>query len=151
MAEIADALGSRRRAGARLKIKPTRPFAEVARIFAAIGITPTLAKLGLPEDKLDWTAEQAVGIERLIKNNPRTIDLTAMKRLIRAAYDGDLSAAAETTMEHISMNICRSPQRSRNRGLDLKPVQEDSSSAEQWRRGHGKQPSFPLSILRLKQ
>jgi len=67
---------------------------EVARIFAAIGITPTLAKLGLTEDKLDWTAEQAVGIERLIKNNPRPIDLTAMKRLIRAAYDGDLTAAA---------------------------------------------------------
>ena len=47
------------------------------RLFAAIGITPTLAELGLPEDKLDWTAEQAIGIERLIKNNPRPLDLAA--------------------------------------------------------------------------
>ena len=31
----------------------------VGRLFAAIGIPPTLAELGLPEDKLDWTAEQA--------------------------------------------------------------------------------------------
>ncbi|TIN07268.1 MAG: aldehyde dehydrogenase family protein, partial [Mesorhizobium sp.] len=32
---------------------------EIGRLFAAIGITPTLARLGLPADKLDWTAEQA--------------------------------------------------------------------------------------------
>ena len=60
--------------------KPTQgAIDEVNRLFGAIGITPTLAKLGLAEDKLDWTAEQAVGIERLIKNNPRYFDLAAMK------------------------------------------------------------------------
>jgi alcohol dehydrogenase len=64
----------------------------VSRLFGAIGITPTLAKLGLPEDKIDWTAEQALGIDRLIKNNPRPFDLAAMRRLVRAAYDGDMSA-----------------------------------------------------------
>jgi alcohol dehydrogenase len=92
MAEIADALN--------LEIgelstedKANAAISEVARLFQAIGITPTLAKLGLPEDRLDWTSEQAVGIERLIKNNPRTVDLSAMKGLVRAAYDGDLSAA----------------------------------------------------------
>ena len=62
------------------------------RIFGAIGITSTLAALGLPEDRIDWTAEQALGIDRLIKNNPRGFDLSAMKRLVRAAYDGDLAA-----------------------------------------------------------
>ncbi|SHO66480.1 alcohol dehydrogenase [Pseudoxanthobacter soli DSM 19599] len=67
---------------------------EVSRLFAAIGITPTLAALGLPADKLDWTAEQALGIDRLIKNNPRPFDLAAMRRLIQAAFDGDLAAAA---------------------------------------------------------
>jgi alcohol dehydrogenase class IV len=67
---------------------------EIRRLFAAIGITPTLAALGLAADKLDWTAEQAVGIERLIKNNPRPFDLAAMRRLIQAAYDGDLAASA---------------------------------------------------------
>ncbi len=69
-------------------------IAEIGRLFAAIGITPTLASLGLPADKLDWTAEQALGIDRLIKNNPRTFDLAAMRRLIQAAYDGDLAASA---------------------------------------------------------
>jgi alcohol dehydrogenase class IV len=67
---------------------------EVARLFRAIGVMPTLKELGLAEDKLDWTAEQAVGIERLIKNNPRPIDLAAMRRLVRAAYEGNLEAAA---------------------------------------------------------
>jgi alcohol dehydrogenase len=67
---------------------------EVRRIFAAIGITPTLEALGLEADKIEWTAEQAFGIDRLIKNNPRSFDLDAMKRLVRAAYEGDLAASA---------------------------------------------------------
>ncbi|WP_271897208.1 iron-containing alcohol dehydrogenase [Candidatus Phyllobacterium onerii] len=67
---------------------------EIRRLFAAIGITGTLAELGLSADKIGWTAEQALGIDRLIKNNPRSFDLDAMKRLIQAAYDGDLAASA---------------------------------------------------------
>ena len=90
MAEIADALGL---AGASVDEKADAAIGEVARLFAAIGITPTLKTLGLAEDRLDWTAEQAVGIERLIKNNPRPINLAAMRRLVRAAWDGDLAAA----------------------------------------------------------
>ena len=66
---------------------------EVSRLFASIGITPDLASLGLAADRLDWVAEQALGIERLIKNNPRPIDAAAMRRLVKAAYDGDLAAA----------------------------------------------------------
>ncbi|MGC4025495.1 MAG: iron-containing alcohol dehydrogenase [Mesorhizobium sp.] len=67
---------------------------EVARLFAAIGIPPTLAGLGLSEEKIDWTAEQALGIDRLIKNNPRPFDIAAMRQLVRAAYDGDIAASA---------------------------------------------------------
>jgi len=67
---------------------------EIRRLFAAIGITPTLADLGLSNDALDWTAEQALNIDRLIKNNPRPFDLDAMKRLVKAAYDGDFAASA---------------------------------------------------------
>jgi alcohol dehydrogenase len=69
-------------------------IAEVSRIFAAIGITPTLAALGLPAKDLDWTAEQALGIGRLIKNNPRPFDSVSMRRLVGAAFDGDLAARA---------------------------------------------------------
>ncbi|RWC62482.1 iron-containing alcohol dehydrogenase [Mesorhizobium sp.] len=67
---------------------------EVARLFGAIGIPKTLAELGLPADKVDWTAEQALGIDRLIKNNPRGFDIVAMQRLVKAAYDGDMDVAA---------------------------------------------------------
>ncbi|MEI9400651.1 iron-containing alcohol dehydrogenase [Mesorhizobium argentiipisi] len=67
---------------------------EIARLFAAIGITRTLSELGLPADKIDWTAEQALGIDRLIKNNPRPFDIAAMRNLIRAAYEGDMAANA---------------------------------------------------------
>jgi alcohol dehydrogenase len=67
---------------------------DVARLFAAIGIPADLKTLGLPEDRIDWTAEAAVGIGRLIKNNPRPIDIDAMRRFLGAAHRGDLAAAA---------------------------------------------------------
>ena len=61
----------------------------VAQLFAAIGIPANLAELGLPADRQVWVAEQSIGIARLIKNNPRPIDLEAMTGLIKAAYAGD--------------------------------------------------------------
>jgi alcohol dehydrogenase len=93
MAEIGAALGLDV-AGRGTEEMAEATILEIRRLFAAIGITPTLAALGLAVDKLDWTAEQAIGIERLIKNNPRPFDLAAMRRLIQAAYDGDLAASA---------------------------------------------------------
>lgn len=93
MAEIGSALGLDS-SGIEIEIQAQATIEEIRRLFAAIGITPTLADLGLPVDKLDWTAEQAFGIDRLIKNNPRPFDLDAMKRLVKAAYDGDLAASA---------------------------------------------------------
>jgi alcohol dehydrogenase class IV len=93
MAEIAEALDIEV-LGRSEEDRAASAINEVKRLFSAIGITPTLAQLGLPEDKLDWTAEQAIGIERLIKNNPRQIGLNNMRRLLRAAYDGDFDAAA---------------------------------------------------------
>ncbi|WP_276122508.1 iron-containing alcohol dehydrogenase [Pararhizobium qamdonense] len=92
MAEIGKALGLEI-SGTNIEDHAKAAIEEIRRLFAAIGITPTLADLGLPADKLDWTAEQAFGIDRLIKNNPRPFDLDAMKRLVRAAYDGDLAAS----------------------------------------------------------
>ncbi|MGO8470203.1 hypothetical protein AB9F45_38450, partial [Rhizobium leguminosarum] len=52
--------------------------------------------LGLPEDRIDWAAEQALVIGRLIKNNPRSFYAAAMLGLVRAAYDGDLAASARS-------------------------------------------------------
>ncbi len=94
MAEIAVALGADQ---ARHSTEELSHMAirEVARLFAAIGIPSDLNKLGLPEDRIDWTAESAVAIGRLIKNNPRPIDLDAMRRFLGAAHRGDLAAAAQ--------------------------------------------------------
>jgi len=93
MAEIATALGLAQDGRSRDHMAEAA-IQEVSRIFAAIGITRTLKDLGLPSDKIEWTAEQAVGIQRLIKNNPRPLDLASMRRLVQAAYDGDLAALA---------------------------------------------------------
>lgn len=93
MAEIGTALGLDNANGSEEELAVVA-IEEIRRLFAAIGITRTLADLGLAADKLDWTAEQAFGIDRLIKNNPRSFDLDAMKRLVKAAYDGDLAASA---------------------------------------------------------
>jgi len=71
------------------EILADRVIESVAELFAAIGIPANLAELGLPADRQAWAAEQAIGIQRLIKNNPRPIDLGAMKGLIKAAFDGD--------------------------------------------------------------
>ena len=92
IAEVGTALGLSHQGGGDVDALAHAAIREVSRLFGAIGITPTLAELGLPEDKIDWTAEQALGIGRLIKNNPRPFDLAAMRRLVRAAYDGDMSA-----------------------------------------------------------
>ncbi|KKB12626.1 alcohol dehydrogenase [Devosia geojensis] len=61
----------------------------VAALFASIGIPPTIRDLGVPEDRLDWTAEAAMGAARLVKNNPRPLDVPSMTRLVRAAFTGD--------------------------------------------------------------
>lgn len=62
---------------------------RVAALLSAVGIPATLADLGLPEDRLRWTAEQAAGAERLVANNPRPLDVDALERIVRAAHSGD--------------------------------------------------------------
>jgi alcohol dehydrogenase class IV len=91
MAEVGTALGI---VSGTVEERSRGAIDVVRRLFGAIGIAPTLSKLGLAEDKLDWTAEQAFGIDRLIKNNPRSFDLSGMKALLRAAFDGDMAGAA---------------------------------------------------------
>lgn len=63
----------------------------ISSLFARIGIPPTLARLGLAEERLDWVAEQSCGIERLIQNNPRPLDRSDMRKLLDAAFSGDVS------------------------------------------------------------
>lgn len=65
---------------------------EVARLLASVGIPRTLKDLGLAADKQQWTAENAISIQRLVKNNPRPLDLPAMLAITAAAYSGDRAA-----------------------------------------------------------
>lgn len=88
MAEIAGALG----VGSPDRSPEANADAAidaVARMFADIGIPSSLKELGLEAAKLDWTAEQAMLATRLVKNNPRALDIATMSHLVRAAFDGD--------------------------------------------------------------
>jgi alcohol dehydrogenase len=61
----------------------------VEKLFAAIGIPKTIADLGIIPAQLPLVAEQAMGSARLIKNNPRPLDLETMTTLVNAAFAGD--------------------------------------------------------------
>lgn len=61
----------------------------VEALFASIGIPKTIADLGIVKSQLGLVAEQAMGSARLIKNNPRPIELGTMANLVEAAFAGD--------------------------------------------------------------
>ncbi|WP_238373347.1 iron-containing alcohol dehydrogenase [Heliomarina baculiformis] len=63
----------------------------MAALFERIGIPLTLRDLGLDEEKIDWVAEQSCGIARLIQNNPRPLPPEDMRRLVGAAFHGELA------------------------------------------------------------
>lgn len=64
----------------------------VSNLFASIGVPKTLAGLGLEEDKIGWTANAAMSVTRLLKNNPRSFDLASMTMLVECAFRGDREA-----------------------------------------------------------
>lgn len=61
----------------------------VADLMAAIRIPASLAELGLAEDQQEYVAEHSLKSARLIKNNPRPLDLDAMRAITHAAYSGE--------------------------------------------------------------
>ncbi len=61
----------------------------VERLFASIGIPKSIADLGIVKSQLGQVAEQAMGNARLIKNNPRPIEIASMATLVEAAFAGD--------------------------------------------------------------
>jgi alcohol dehydrogenase len=66
----------------------------VKTLFKDIKIPATLAELGLPEGKLEWTAEQSFTAQRLINNNPVPLDVKKLHNIITAAYYGSSVKAA---------------------------------------------------------
>ena len=82
LAEIARAMGLARED----LVIPT-----LSALFRRIGIPASLRDLGLAEERLDWVADQSLGIARLMQNNPRPITPADMRLLLRAAFTGDLA------------------------------------------------------------
>ena len=61
----------------------------VADLFARIDIPLSLEALGLRADQQEFVATHSLDAARLIKNNPRPLDLPAMTTITRAAFAGD--------------------------------------------------------------
>jgi alcohol dehydrogenase class IV len=61
----------------------------VAGLLESVGIPRTLADLGFPADKQAWMAESGLSVTRVVKNNPRELDLHAMQAITNAAFSGD--------------------------------------------------------------
>lgn len=61
----------------------------VADLFAAVNIPRSLAALGLKAEDQEFVAQNALTAARLVKHNPRPLDLAAMQSITRAAFAGD--------------------------------------------------------------
>ncbi|WP_420142525.1 iron-containing alcohol dehydrogenase [Sphingomonas sp.] len=61
----------------------------VADLLGKVGIPRSLAALGLKEDQQDFVAQNSLNAARLVKNNPRPLDLAAMQSITRAAFAGE--------------------------------------------------------------
>jgi alcohol dehydrogenase len=61
----------------------------VADLLGTVGIPRSLAALGLKEDQQDFVAQNSLNAARLVKNNPRPLDLAAMQSITRAAFAGE--------------------------------------------------------------
>lgn len=59
-------------------------------LLASVGIPRTLAETGLPRERLDWAAEQGPAAVRLAENNPEPLTVELARRLLEAAWVGDL-------------------------------------------------------------
>jgi alcohol dehydrogenase len=66
-------------------------IAGVAALAAAVGIPPSLAELGVAEEELPALARQALGVSRLILNNPRELGEQDLTDILRAAWRGELA------------------------------------------------------------
>lgn len=88
-AELAELVGI---GGASPEARAQAFIEAVAELFARIDIPPSLAALGLRADQQDHVAEYSLNAARLIKNNPRPLDLRAMQTITRAAFAGDRAA-----------------------------------------------------------
>lgn len=87
LVQIADAMGLPR-TGEDDEARAIAAIDAVEDLFIRVGIPRTIRDLGLADDQLDWAADQAMGAARLVKNNPRALDVAAMGHILHAAQTG---------------------------------------------------------------
>lgn len=85
-AELADLIGL---TGENEAARSQAFIDAVADLFARIDIPLSLEALGLRADQQEFVATHSLDAARLIKNNPRPLDLPAMTTITRAAFAGD--------------------------------------------------------------
>jgi alcohol dehydrogenase len=61
----------------------------VADLLDSVAIPRSLQDLGLKADQQQFVAENALNAARLVKNNPRPLDLAAMQSITQAAFSGE--------------------------------------------------------------
>lgn len=98
LAEIGKAMGLEA-AGRTVSVQAGGAIDAVEQLFASIGIPKTIADLGVRSEQLAQVAEQAMGSARLIKNNPRPIELDTMTTLVDAAFTGERTSLRGTASE----------------------------------------------------
>lgn len=69
-----------------------RVIEKTTALLKTIGISVTLAELGVQEDQLAWIASQSLLSARLIDNNPRKLGPEELRTLVTAAFRGEAIA-----------------------------------------------------------
>jgi alcohol dehydrogenase len=87
LADVAEAMGLERNAGAAVD--------GVRALAIDLGLPASLRELGLERSELAGLAAQAVGIDRLARNNPRTLDLAGAGAILDAAWRGQVEDLQE--------------------------------------------------------
>jgi len=62
---------------------------EIHALGLRIGLPASLAEIGLAQSDLRGMAQAAVGIKRLVDNNPRPLDVDALEAILDAAWHGE--------------------------------------------------------------
>jgi alcohol dehydrogenase len=65
------------------------PVSAVHALGLAIGLPASLAEVGVAQRDLRGMAEAAVGIKRLVDNNPAPLDVDALEAILYAAWHGE--------------------------------------------------------------
>lgn len=85
-ADIANAMGISAEHGAEDAAR--KMISAIRALLERIDIPRSLKDLGVKSDDLDAIAEQAARAARLVENNPRTLDVPAIRSILDAAMEG---------------------------------------------------------------